>query len=1215
MDEIAEAGEQIDVAIVTAIKLEYDALLKVDAGALPGSTWERRPGPTGFEIAVRAFHTVDGDTLRFVATYALEMGGVATANAAAPLLLNYKPRCLAMCGVCAGRRGDVRLGDVIIGDRLWTYDTGAIVVEKDAAGRDVERLKADQFQYNLHAIWKHRAESFQPIASETWLAERPRPYDAQGDWLMSRLLAGEEHPGNNAERSVLCADFPKVVTALRKRSWLEPHGLRLSETGRAYIEDRVLLHPEGLPEPEEFAIHVGPIGTGVKVVRDPQIFNKLSERMRKVIGLEMEAAAIGAIAHHHDVDRVVVMKGVMDYADPEKNDNFKEFAARASAECLVAFLRQNLPAYSKGEKAVAKASSRLPPSAELKEKKKQACTASHNHNVEEALRLWEEVRKQADKEGNRVEDLGAKLETVKVLAQDARNPTEAFELAEACLRDASLIDLREDQCHLFQLLAEVHRLKGNSDQARGFIVKALEHAKTSGSKADEGFALLSLSMLERSQKRNGENTKALEFLGLAYDAFSALYAAGDDGKQKSAKEGFAQCHALRAEIYDYIRPDDALAEWARSLQFFQDLGAEWEWDVADTLLRRADLRGRLGEHPLAATDLNNAEQIFLRIADTVGAAKCYLQAGELLDAMGKRDTAEEPYHRAAAIAATWNNDRRASYFYFRHACKLVELNKYDEAEAIFVFLANGEWLEKEHRFTVLSQLCLIARAAQKPEELRERCGVALTLLDDLIQKATSAEKRRSLLIQRGSLFEQLGQHDNAIECFKTAIARFEAINDRAGVIECWFSIRGVWQTLGDAKQEREASEAVLALGAEETSPMLAALTLVGLAQLNLGEQRFVQARRQLDRAEELAPENPAVVMIAADLRSKLPQFSSSSMSDGEFGQLAQRDLPALIRELHAWCNRYPKFRKAILVVWYYMHRTDLWAAFRSMLGVKFLICAIDREKFASVKNDLDGQGDLFVWCTNFALNIESKSVMVPAPGNLIYPAGTRVIARSDNADAQDTPTAKSKVFSGTSLLTRVGIPKQKFDEPYYLAYVKGMSGFQDVHPFFVGRRGRLDEKIVRFMLGPSCEDLIASKSICLPGTEGKAVPSLTRTMQVAWENGAVPFYIGDLPHSDKISAVCATNLNLPTQPEIPNAAKNAWLKLLSSCAGTPQLSLSTFKDEIASFVDAEAEGKLPVRVYLLRFQAGEEEVTHPAVVIGSGSARAGRSKRRAKYAD
>ncbi len=109
------------------------------------------------------------------------------------------------------------------------------------------------------------------------------------------------------------------------------------------LRNRVLLHPDGLPEREEFALRVGSIGTGTTVVRDPHIFDKLSQRMRKVVGLEMEGAAIGAIAYQHQVERMIVMKGVMDHADPDKTDNFKQFAARAAAECLIAFLRQNLP--------------------------------------------------------------------------------------------------------------------------------------------------------------------------------------------------------------------------------------------------------------------------------------------------------------------------------------------------------------------------------------------------------------------------------------------------------------------------------------------------------------------------------------------------------------------------------------------------------------------------------------------------------------------------------------------------------------------------------------------------------------------------------------------------------------------------------------------------------------------------------------------------------
>jgi hypothetical protein len=52
----------------------------------------------------------------------------------------------------------------------------------------------------------------------------------------------------------------------------------------------------------------------------------------------MEAAVVASAAHRLSVPHWVVAKGVMDYADPRKDDRFKQFAARASAEVLYKLL-------------------------------------------------------------------------------------------------------------------------------------------------------------------------------------------------------------------------------------------------------------------------------------------------------------------------------------------------------------------------------------------------------------------------------------------------------------------------------------------------------------------------------------------------------------------------------------------------------------------------------------------------------------------------------------------------------------------------------------------------------------------------------------------------------------------------------------------------------------------------------------------------------------
>ena len=331
---------QVDVLVITALPEEFDAVLRVDEGALPGSSWESRTGPNALDVAFRAFEAAGGGVLHVAVTRALTMGGVATANAAAPLVHAYNPRCVAMCGVCAGRKGEVEQGDVIIANRLWAYDIGKLTATLDDSGQRVEHFQGDALSYLLSATWQQKAEMFSPPRESAWLSERPRTYAAQMDWVLERVLL-EENPGQHPERKSKCANYRKVLELLWKRELLQRGSLLFTDKGRQHITEQRLLHPDGLPEPRPFRVCVGPMGTGNKVIRDPHIFERLADRERKLLGLEMESLAIGAIAHQYDMP-LLVMKGVTDFADLEKDDQFKPFAARASAECLLAFLRAHL---------------------------------------------------------------------------------------------------------------------------------------------------------------------------------------------------------------------------------------------------------------------------------------------------------------------------------------------------------------------------------------------------------------------------------------------------------------------------------------------------------------------------------------------------------------------------------------------------------------------------------------------------------------------------------------------------------------------------------------------------------------------------------------------------------------------------------------------------------------------------------------------------------
>ncbi len=179
--------DRVDVLIVTAVKEEYDAVLAVHAGALPECAWTTRQEPSGLEVAYRRFGAKDGGDLRVAVLQSLGMGGVEAVSVAANFARDHEVRCLAMCGVCAGRRGKVALGDVIIADRMWTYDTGKRTVTKTVKGGRIERDQGDTEMYRIRPpAWKQAAERFVVDRQATWLAGRPRSYEAQGDWLLPR---------------------------------------------------------------------------------------------------------------------------------------------------------------------------------------------------------------------------------------------------------------------------------------------------------------------------------------------------------------------------------------------------------------------------------------------------------------------------------------------------------------------------------------------------------------------------------------------------------------------------------------------------------------------------------------------------------------------------------------------------------------------------------------------------------------------------------------------------------------------------------------------------------------------------------------------------------------------------------------------------------------------------------------------------------------------
>lgn len=331
---------RVDVLLITAAEGEDDATRLVDTGAR--GPWTKIPGPDGYGFPIwrREYDTPNGQPLTIALTRAFQMGVEASGNAAAQLTAFFHPRCLAMCGVCAGRPDWTNLGDVIVADRLWRYDVAELL---NATPGAKPQFHPDVLQYPFRPQWTQAAQRFELPTRDDLLALRPRPRELQGLWLLKQLLDGAD-PLAQTDRAAMCADWKDVVGDLKRRKLVRMKGGApvLTKTGTEFIQNTLYEHAGQLPAQPDWKIHVGPFGTGSSLVRDVDIWSFLENQQRKVCGFDMEASVVGLTALVQDVPRMIVVKGVMDYGGPDRNYGFRPFAARAAAEVLIAFLREHL---------------------------------------------------------------------------------------------------------------------------------------------------------------------------------------------------------------------------------------------------------------------------------------------------------------------------------------------------------------------------------------------------------------------------------------------------------------------------------------------------------------------------------------------------------------------------------------------------------------------------------------------------------------------------------------------------------------------------------------------------------------------------------------------------------------------------------------------------------------------------------------------------------
>lgn len=205
------------------------------------------------------YHTrilnTQGELLTLQVSWLPSYGPVEAGLHLKPLLETFRPRFAAMTGICAGDKKRVKLGDLIVAERAYFYDSGKFII--DQSGNRGQAHNVDMYRVS-----------------------------------------------------------PKIRRFIR------------------IFDQWKLVAPS--PEP---VCHMGAIASG-SAVRSDSPFDEAWFSGKDTLAIDMEGAAFYRTVEDFPGMPALLVKGVSDYADGNKDDSFHWHASAVSAVYMLAFIQE-----------------------------------------------------------------------------------------------------------------------------------------------------------------------------------------------------------------------------------------------------------------------------------------------------------------------------------------------------------------------------------------------------------------------------------------------------------------------------------------------------------------------------------------------------------------------------------------------------------------------------------------------------------------------------------------------------------------------------------------------------------------------------------------------------------------------------------------------------------------------------------------------------------
>jgi len=213
-------------------------------------------------------------------------GNTDSAAATSEMIQKYNPRAIILVGIAAGIKGKVRIGEVVLSDRVVAYEPAAVIE-----------------------------------GSNNTMEEQPRPE-------IDRLPHTMEQ---NLTAYLADIDPTRLTEAFIDTGWNFPEP---SSRNKLLYQRHVA---------SQIMTRNGTIASGEKLLRNPEKLTQIRKIHGKTEVGEMEAAGfVKACRRRHPIVPWLVVRGISDFGDSWKDDRFHDLAARAAATVIADFLRFGL---------------------------------------------------------------------------------------------------------------------------------------------------------------------------------------------------------------------------------------------------------------------------------------------------------------------------------------------------------------------------------------------------------------------------------------------------------------------------------------------------------------------------------------------------------------------------------------------------------------------------------------------------------------------------------------------------------------------------------------------------------------------------------------------------------------------------------------------------------------------------------------------------------